>query len=53
MPMDRRGGRRHQLVDPPGIHDLSGSSEDEAIAQRFIAALINLYLARRQLMATG
>jgi ferrous iron transport protein B len=35
MPMERRG-RRHQLVDLPGIHDLSGSSEDEAIAQRFL-----------------
>ncbi len=29
-------GQRFQLVDLPGIHDLSGSSEDEAIAQRFL-----------------
>lgn len=29
-------GTRYQLVDLPGIHDLSGSSEDEAIVQRFL-----------------
>jgi ferrous iron transport protein B len=29
MPADR-SGRAYQLVDLPGIHDLSGSSEDEA-----------------------
>ncbi len=30
------GGRPFQLVDLPGIHDLSGSSADEAIVQRFL-----------------
>ena len=35
MPADR-GGRAYQLVDLPGIHDLSGSSEDEAVVQRFL-----------------
>ncbi len=35
LPADRRG-QRFQLVDLPGIHDLSGSSEDEAIALRFL-----------------
>ncbi|MCU0528764.1 MAG: ferrous iron transport protein B [Cyanobium sp. Prado107] len=35
MPADRRG-QRYTLVDLPGIHDLSGSSEDEAIVQRFL-----------------
>ncbi|MEX1323780.1 MAG: ferrous iron transport protein B [Synechococcaceae cyanobacterium] len=35
MPADRRG-RRYTLVDLPGIHDLSGSSEDEAVVQRFL-----------------
>lgn len=35
MPADRHG-RRYTLVDLPGIHDLSGSSEDEAIVQRFL-----------------
>ena len=31
-----RNGRSYALVDLPGIHDLSGSSEDEAVAQRFL-----------------
>jgi ferrous iron transport protein B len=35
MPADRRG-QRYTLVDLPGIHDLSGSSEDEAVVQRFL-----------------
>jgi ferrous iron transport protein B len=35
MPADRRA-QRYTLVDLPGIHDLSGSSEDEAIVQRFL-----------------
>jgi ferrous iron transport protein B len=35
MPADRQG-RTYQLVDLPGIHDLSGSSEDEAVVQRFL-----------------
>jgi len=35
MPADRQG-RPYELVDLPGIHDLSGSSEDEAVVQRFI-----------------
>ncbi len=35
MPADP-GGRPYQLVDLPGIHDLSGSSEDEAVVQRFL-----------------
>ena len=35
MPADR-SGRPYQLVDLPGIHDLSGSSEDEAVVQRFL-----------------
>ncbi len=35
MPSDRQG-RAYQLVDLPGIHDLSGSSEDEAVVQRFL-----------------
>ena len=29
-------GRRFQLVDLPGIHDLGASSEDEAIVRRFL-----------------
>jgi len=29
-------GAPYQLVDLPGIHDLSGSSEDEAVVQRFL-----------------
>ena len=29
-------GRPYELVDLPGIHDFSGSSEDEAIVQRFL-----------------
>lgn len=29
-------GRRFELVDLPGIHDLSGSSEDEAIVQSYL-----------------
>jgi ferrous iron transport protein B len=28
--------RPYELVDLPGIHDLSGSSEDEAVVQRFL-----------------
>ncbi|EAQ70006.1 ferrous iron transport protein B [Synechococcus sp. RS9917] len=35
MPADRRG-RAYELVDLPGIHDFSGSSEDEAVVQRFM-----------------
>jgi ferrous iron transport protein B len=35
MPADR-SGRPYQLVDLPGIHDLSGTSEDEAVVQRFL-----------------
>lgn len=35
MPADR-GAQRYTLVDLPGIHDLSGSSEDEAVVQRFL-----------------
>jgi ferrous iron transport protein B len=35
MPPDRNG-HDYQLVDLPGIHDLSGSSEDEAVVQRFL-----------------
>jgi ferrous iron transport protein B len=35
MPADPRG-QAYQLVDLPGIHDLSGSSEDEAVVQRFL-----------------
>ena len=35
MPPDR-SGHDYQLVDLPGIHDLSGSSEDEAVVQRFL-----------------
>ena len=35
MPADR-SGRPYHLVDLPGIHDLSGSSEDEAVVQRFL-----------------
>ena len=35
MPSDRQR-RPYQLVDLPGIHDLSGSSEDEAVVQRFL-----------------
>jgi len=35
MPNDRPG-HPTTLVDLPGIHDLSGSSEDEAIVQRFL-----------------
>ena len=31
-----RGGRPWDVVDLPGIHDLSGGSEDEAIVQRFL-----------------
>ncbi len=29
-------GRRCELIDLPGIHDFRGSSEDEAIVQRFL-----------------
>ena len=35
MPRDR-DGRPYELLDLPGIHDLSGSSEDEAVVQRFV-----------------
>ncbi|MFM1800629.1 MAG: hypothetical protein RLZZ117_2907 [Cyanobacteriota bacterium] len=35
MPSDRHG-TSYQLVDLPGIHDVSGSSEDEAVVQRFL-----------------
>ncbi|MFM7267416.1 MAG: ferrous iron transporter B, partial [Cyanobium sp.] len=31
-------GRAFQLIDLPGVHDLAGHSEDEAIVQRFLAA---------------
>lgn len=30
------GSRPYELVDLPGLHDLSGSSEDEAVVQRFL-----------------
>ncbi|MEB3260617.1 MAG: ferrous iron transporter B [Cyanobacteriota bacterium] len=29
-------GRPYELVDLPGIHDLTGGSEDEAVVQRFL-----------------
>jgi len=32
-----RDGRPWDVVDLPGIHDLSGGSEDEAIVQRFLS----------------
>ena len=35
MPDDGHGGT-YELVDLPGIHDLSGGSEDEAVVQRFM-----------------
>jgi ferrous iron transport protein B len=35
MPPDRNG-TAYELVDLPGIHDLSGSSEDEAVVHRFM-----------------
>jgi ferrous iron transport protein B len=35
LPADSRGVP-YDLVDLPGIHDLSGSSEDEAVVQRFL-----------------
>ncbi|MEA5412006.1 ferrous iron transport protein B [Synechococcus sp. BA-120 BA3] len=35
MPTDHHG-TTYELVDLPGIHDLSGSSEDEAVVQRFL-----------------
>ncbi|WP_396095027.1 MULTISPECIES: ferrous iron transport protein B [unclassified Cyanobium] len=35
MPADRNG-TPYDLVDLPGIHDLTGSSEDEAVVQRFM-----------------
>ena len=35
LPADRQG-TPYELVDLPGIHDLSGSSEDEAQVQRFL-----------------
>ncbi|MEB3168167.1 MAG: FeoB small GTPase domain-containing protein [Cyanobium sp.] len=35
MPSDRNG-RPYQVVDLPGIHDLRGGSEDEAVVQRFL-----------------
>jgi ferrous iron transport protein B len=36
LPPDGQGNR-FQLIDLPGIHDLTGSSEDEAIAQRYLS----------------
>ena len=30
-------GRSFQLIDLPGVHDLAGHSEDEAIVQRFLS----------------
>jgi ferrous iron transport protein B len=33
---DDSHGSTYELVDLPGIHDLSGSSEDEAVVQRFL-----------------
>ena len=36
MPDDGHGSA-YELVDLPGLHDLSGSSEDEAVVQRFLA----------------
>jgi len=35
LPADAEG-RPFELVDLPGVHDLSGRSEDEAIVQRFL-----------------
>ena len=35
LPADSQGVT-YDLVDLPGIHDLSGSSEDEAVVQRFL-----------------
>ncbi|MFN7677646.1 MAG: ferrous iron transport protein B, partial [Cyanobacteriota bacterium] len=35
LPVDA-SGLPYDLVDLPGIHDLSGSSEDEAVVQRFL-----------------
>jgi len=35
LPADS-AGRPFELVDLPGVHDLSGRSEDEAIVQRFL-----------------
>ncbi len=35
MPDDAHGST-YELVDLPGLHDLSGSSEDEAVVQRFL-----------------
>lgn len=35
LPADAQG-HPYALVDLPGLHDLSGSSEDEAIVQRFL-----------------
>jgi len=34
---DDAQGHSYELIDLPGIHDLSGSSEDEAIVRRFLA----------------
>lgn len=31
-------GRPFQLIDLPGVHDLGGHSEDEAVVERFLAA---------------
>ncbi len=33
---DDAHGSTYELLDLPGIHDLSGSSEDEAVVQRFL-----------------
>ncbi|MCP9836619.1 ferrous iron transport protein B [Cyanobium sp. N.Huapi 1H5] len=35
LPADHNG-TAYELVDLPGIHDLSGSSEDEAVVQRYM-----------------
>lgn len=37
LPADA-SGRPYELIDLPGIHDLHGSSEDEAIVRRFLSA---------------
>ncbi len=37
LPADA-AGRSYDLIDLPGIHDLRGSSEDEAVVRRFLSA---------------
>ncbi|MCP9825525.1 ferrous iron transport protein B [Synechococcus sp. EJ6-Ellesmere] len=37
LPADA-AGRPYDLIDLPGIHDLRGSSEDEAVVRRFLSA---------------